>query len=94
MRPDGSTASCPTEEFLPTPADLLPRSLLGPPLLCRARPAKNAIRQIAHGRFPKLPGGASGPFFAAKTIIAEQTRDGVATAKEMDLKAVSLFFGA
>jgi hypothetical protein len=79
---------------LPTSARLLPRSLLTPPLLGCAGPAKNAIRQIAHGRFPKFPGGAPGAFFATKAIIAEQTRDGVATAKKMDLKAVSLFLGA
>jgi len=94
MHSDGSTESRPTKEFLPAPARFLSGSLFAAHLLRRTRPAKHAVGQIAHGRFPKLPRGAPRTFLATVTVIAEQARDRITAAKKVNLKAVSLFFGA
>ena len=94
MQSDGSTESRPTKEFLSAPARFLSGSFPGSRLLRRARTTKHALGQITHGGLPKLPGRAPCPFLAAEPIVTKQTRDRVAAAKKMDLKAVSLFFGA
>lgn len=76
------------------PTNLSASALLTARLFCRPRPTKNAFRQIAYGGFPKLPRGAPGAFFAAEAIVTKQTRDRLTAAKKMNLKTVSLFFGA
>ena len=84
----------PLPKNLPAPARFLSGSLFAPRLLCRAGPAKNALRQIAHRRFPVLPRRTPRAFLAAVTVITEQTRDRIPAAKEVNLKTVSLFLGA
>src|SRR6476469_343963 len=71
-----------------------PARFLAAALLRRARPAKHALWQIAHCRLPKLSRRAPRAFLAAVAIVTEQTGNRFAGAKKMNLKAVSLFFGA
>jgi len=62
---------------------------------CRAfRSAKNACRQIAHGRAFELPRGAPRAFLSAVSAIAEQSRHRFTPTKEVHLKPVRLFLGA
>jgi hypothetical protein len=85
----------PLLDALSTRASFLPRRpLFAARLLRPTWPAKHALRQITHRRFPELSRRTARTVFPPVTVIAEQAGHRVASTEKMHLEAVGLFLGA